>query len=369
VAEVIREEAARLGFPEPNSYALDPKRPNLLFRLGQGPPTLILAAHMDTVPAGETASWDSDPFELTECDGQLVGLGTADMKASIAAMLVASARWLRAPRARGSLALVFSADEENYSRYGMEYLAEQGLLVGDAAVVTEPSSLGPRSWENFFVAQRGSCVAWLEAHGEPGHSGVLMPRERRASTPFTLALAALLKADLFPQWRHPIDGTPVTVNIATMVDGGVVPVAHPESLRAAIEVRTLEGMTEDLVLRELRGVLARLGLADRVAIEPGKPPMNWFDPGLTARDPRLLSAARSAWQEALGRPPPPPTVLTAGTDATHLNAAGIAALPAFGPGSLAAAHKHNESIVRSDLSLAVGLFEALIRHYHDTEII
>jgi len=368
VAEVIREEATRLGLPEPDCHALDPRRPNLLFRLGHGPPTLILAAHMDTVPAGETASWNSDPFELSERDGELVGLGTADMKASIAAMLIASARWLRAPTAPGSVALVFSADEENYSRYGMQYLAECGLLVGDAAVVTEPSSLGTGSWQNFFTAQRGSCVAWLKARGEPGHSGALLPRERRASAPFIAALAALHEAELFGQWRHPIDGTTVTVNIATMVEGGVIPVAHPEWLRAAIEVRTLEGMTEDIVLGELRGVLARAGLAERVAIEAARPPMNWFDAGRAACDSRLLAAARNAWQEVLGQRPPPPTVMPAGTDAAHLNAAGIDALPAFGPGSLASAHNHNESIARRDLPRAVDLFEALIRHYHEQSV-
>jgi succinyl-diaminopimelate desuccinylase len=364
VADVIREEAERLGLPEPRCHALDAKRPNLIFQLGQGSPTLILAAHMDTMPPGEIASWHSDPWELTEVDGRLVGLGSADMKASIAAMLVASARWLDAPTPPGSLTLVFSADEENFSRYGMEFLASEGLLVGDAAVATEPSSLGEHSWESFFVAQRGSCVAWLTARGEPGHSGALVPRERRASTPFAKGLAALVEADLFADWRHPLDGTPVTVNIATMIEGGMVPVAHPESLRAAVEVRTLEGMTEELVLGELRRVIAEAEVAERVTIEPAAPPANWFDPGWTARDERLLAAARAAWQEVLGDPAPQPTVMTAGTDSTHLNAAGISALPAFGPGSLAVAHQPNESIAAHDLPRAVDLFEALIRNYH-----
>ena len=364
VADVIRAEAERLGLPRPRCHALDPSRPNLLFHLGEGPPTLCLAAHMDTVPVTELSSWDSDPFELTERDDRLVGLGTADMKAAIAAMLIASARWLRAPAERGSVVLVFAADEENYSRYGMEFLAKQGLLVGDAAAVTEPSSLGERSWENFFIAQRGSCVAWLEARGVAGHSGARIPAEQRASAPFGRALAALVEEDLFAGWRHPVDGTPVTVNVATMVEGGVIPVAHPESLRAAIEVRTLEGMTEDLVLSELRRVISATGLAGRVTIEPATPPLNWFDAGSKVRDARLLAAARTAWQEALGQPPPAPTVLPAGTDAAHLSAAGIAALPALGPGSLAAAHGPNESIARRDLPRAVDLFEALIRHYH-----
>jgi acetylornithine deacetylase/succinyl-diaminopimelate desuccinylase-like protein len=263
--------------------------------------------------------------------------------------------------------LVFAADEENFSGYGMEYLARAGLLSADAAVLTEPASLGERSWQRFFVAQRGSCVCRLEARGEPGHSGALIPKERRASWAFARALNALLDAEFFTSRRHPVDGTGVTVNIATVVEGGTVPVAHPEVLMCAIDVRTIEGMTERLVLEELRNVIDRAGLADRVTIEPGAPPSNWFDPGSTASDERLLKAARTAWREVLGSDAPSPSVMTAGTDSTHINAAGIQALPAFGPGSLAVAHKPNESIARRDLFVAVDLFEALIRAYMSDE--
>jgi acetylornithine deacetylase/succinyl-diaminopimelate desuccinylase-like protein len=61
--------------------------------------------------------------------------------------------------------------------------------------------------------------------------------------------------------------------------------------------------------------------------------------------------------------PPDPSVMTATTDATWLTAAGIPALPAFGPGSLGVAHKPNEWIFVEDFMRAVDLFEALIRQY------
>jgi acetylornithine deacetylase/succinyl-diaminopimelate desuccinylase-like protein len=367
IADAIEREAAALGLPQAGRFARDPKRPNLIFELGDGSPTFILAAHMDTVPAIDIPSWRSDPWQLTEVDGRLVGLGSSDMKGAIAAMLLASARWLADPSRQGTVKLVFAADEENFSAYGMEYLAREGLLSADAAVLTEPASLGERSWERFFVAQRGSCVCRLEARGEPGHSGALIPKERRASWAFARALNALLDADLFADRRHPVDGTGVTVNVATVVEGGTVPIAHPEVLRCAIDVRTIEGMTEQLVLEVLRDVIDRAGLADRVTIEPAAPPSSWFDPGWTASDERLLKAARTAWREVLGSDAPSPSVMTAGTDSTHINAAGIQALPAFGPGSLAVAHKPNESIAPRDLFVAVDLFEALIRAYMSDE--
>lgn len=363
VAEVIRREALALGLPEPEVHALAPERPNLILRLGDSSPCLILAAHMDTMPPGDLRCWRSDPFRLERVNGRLVGLGAADMKAAIAAMLVAAARIARDPEAAGSLTLVLTADEENCSYYGMEWLAREGLLEADAAVVLEPSSFGERSWEHLFVGQRGSCVVWLTARGQPGHSGMLVPGERRASAVFARALAALIEADLFTGWAHPVDGTPVTVNIATVVEGGVVPFAHPEALRAAIEIRTIEGMTQELVLEELRRVIAEAGLATRVLLDLAPHPQDWFPPGETVRDERLLNAARTAWREVLGVEPVE-AVMPAGTDSAYLNVAGIPALPAFGPGSLAVAHKPNEALAEDDVRTAVNLVEALVRCYH-----
>lgn len=143
----------------------------------------------------------------------------------------------------------------------------------------------------------------------------------------------------------------------------MVPFAHPESLRACLEVRVIEGMTEDLVIGRLRDVIAHAGLTDRVTIEPATPPLNWISPGEQVRDKRLLDAAKFAWRKVLGREPIL-AVMTAGTDSSHANAAGIPALPAFGPGSLGVAHKPNESLPEEDIGLAIDIFETFIRAYH-----
>jgi succinyl-diaminopimelate desuccinylase len=366
VAGVIRRNIAALGLPEPRCHASDPKRPNLILTIGSGSPHLMLAAHMDTVPPGDLGSWRTDPWRLEEVDGRLVGLGSADMKGAIAAMLFAAVRVARRPEAKGALTLVFSADEENGSAYGMEWLASEGLLVADGAAMTEPTGLGRSSWERLFVAQRGHCVSWLVARGEPGHSGMPMARERRASYAFVKGLDALLQADAFPEWRHPVDGTTPTVNIATMVEGGMIPFAHPETLKACIEVRVIEGMTEGLVRGRLREIVARAGLSDRVSIEAGAPPTNWISPGEAVRDEPLLNAAKLAWRTVLGREPVL-AVMTGGTDSTHANAAGIPAFPAFGPGSLGVAHQPNESLPTGDLAIAIDLCESFIRAYQRGE--
>ena len=78
-----------------------------------GGPTLVLAGHTDVVPTGPLAQWSSDPFVPTHRTGKLYGRAAADMKTSIAAMVVAAEEFVQAHRqARGSLAFLITSDEE-----------------------------------------------------------------------------------------------------------------------------------------------------------------------------------------------------------------------------------------------------------------
>jgi acetylornithine deacetylase/succinyl-diaminopimelate desuccinylase-like protein len=361
VAAVIERAAQRLGLPAPECHAPRPERPNLLLNLGQGRPRLIIAAHMDTMPPGPSGAWDGDPYELQERGDRLVGLGTADMKASIAVMLLAAARLVAELPQSGTVTLAFTADEENGSAEGMAWLCDNGLIDGDAAVMTEPSSVSSMSWDALYVAQRGSCVARLVARGRAGHSGESVDPDERAGTAFARALHALVNSDTFVELSHPVDGTRPLVNVATMVRGGEVPFAHPAQLEAIVEVRTISGMSEAEVLGRLRTVLAPLALDGRVDFEPGPAP-SWIPPGETVVDERLLGAARAAWTEVLGAPPRE-AVFPAGTDSSHLDSLGIPALPAFGPGTLGVVHRPNEFVLSHDLSKAIDLVERLVHQF------
>ena len=212
----------------------------------------------------------------------------------------------------------------------------------NAAVMAEPSSITVNSWDALYVAQRGSCVARVVATGRPGHSGEAVDPAERAGTVFARALHALVNAELFADVSHAIDASHPTTNVATMVDGGETPWAHPSEVHAIVEVRTIAGMSEQQVLDGLRSAIEPLGLNGRVYIEAGPAP-SWIPPGETVVDKRLLRAARAAWGQVFGAPPRE-AVFPAGTDSAHVDALGIPALPAFGPGTLAVAHKPDEWI-------------------------
>ena len=363
VASVVRDAIRVLGLPEPVEYRRSAERPNLLVRIGHGSPRLMLVGHLDTMPPGNLSSWETDPFRLERVGDRLAGLGVADMKSGVAAALLAAGRLVADPGWPGALDLLFVADEENCSDYGMKWLASRDVLAADAAVILEPAGgADAGSWERLFVAQRGSCVVRLTARGVPGHSAAQIPAAERAGVALARAMAALADAELFAGAVHPIDGTRPTVNIGTMVSGGITPFMHPESMTAIVEVRVIEGMTMADVHAELRSAVSRAGLADRVEVTAADPPHDWVPPSSAAAAGRLIDAAAGAMRSVLGAEPGL-GVLLGVTDSCWLAEAGIPALPAFGCGSLAVAHRPNEWIQADDLATAIDLTEVLVRRY------
>ena len=93
VIDLLAEWAETLGFTVAiETLPGDSKKANLVARLGEGEGGLVLSGHTDTVPY-DAERWTDDPFSLTERDGKLFGLGTADMKGFFAASLHAISRF------------------------------------------------------------------------------------------------------------------------------------------------------------------------------------------------------------------------------------------------------------------------------------
>jgi succinyl-diaminopimelate desuccinylase len=145
---------------------------NLWLQRGSARPVLVFVGHTDVVPAGPSNQWSSDPFTPEERDGWLYGRGSADMKSSIAAFVVAAERFVQAhPRHPGSIAILLTSDEEGAATDGtvavVEALQARGQTV-DYALVGEPSSeqvLG----DTIKNGRRGSLSGRLRVRGKQGH--------------------------------------------------------------------------------------------------------------------------------------------------------------------------------------------------------
>ncbi len=135
-------------------------------------PTVVLAGHTDVVPTGPVDHWRSDPFVPTHREGRLFGRGAADMKTSIAAMVVAAEELVRAhPEHAGALALLFTSDEEGPSVDGtvrvVDALQARGERL-DCCIVGEPTSVETLG-DMVKNGRRGSLSGKLSVKGIQGH--------------------------------------------------------------------------------------------------------------------------------------------------------------------------------------------------------
>ena len=117
---------------------------NFYAEYGDGDTLLVFAGHTDVVSIGEPSLWKTDPFTLTLKDDHVYGRGVADMKGSLAAMLVAAQRWVAQHPNFGRLGFLITSGEEgdDYAcgtPYVMEQLYKQGNKI-DFCIVGEPSS-------------------------------------------------------------------------------------------------------------------------------------------------------------------------------------------------------------------------------------
>jgi len=146
---------------------------NFFALLGTSSPLLMFAGHTDVVPIGDKSKWFSDPFVLHEKEGLLFGRGTADMKGSLACMLVAVTRFLDDhPKFIGSLGFLITSGEEGDdfnlgTPYVMEQLQKQGIKP-NYCVVGEPSSTS-KVGDVIKIGRRGSLTGKLILHGKQGH--------------------------------------------------------------------------------------------------------------------------------------------------------------------------------------------------------
>ena len=151
---------------------------------------LIFAGHTDVVPAGPLADWTSPPFKPTIRGDFLYGRGAADMKSSLAAMVVAAERFVaNHPDHPGTLAFLVTSDEEADAVDGtvrvVETLRERGIELR-CCVVGEPSST-TRVGDTVRIGRRGSLSGVATVVGVQGH--VAYPH--LAVNPIHAAAAAL----------------------------------------------------------------------------------------------------------------------------------------------------------------------------------
>ncbi len=145
---------------------------NLWARRGTQEPLFCFAGHTDVVPTGDLNKWSSNPFEPEIRDGKLYARGSADMKTALAAMVVASERFVAAhPDHQGSIAFLITSDEEGPSINGTVKVVETLEARQEKikwCLVGEPSSTNQLG-DIVKNGRRGSLNGILTVFGKQGH--------------------------------------------------------------------------------------------------------------------------------------------------------------------------------------------------------
>lgn len=232
---------------------------NLWARRGTAAPLICFAGHTDVVPTGPLDQWTSDPFVPTIRDGVLYGRGASDMKTSLAAFIVAIARFVREhPRHPGSIAVLFTSDEEGPANDGtvkvVEMLAKRGERP-DYCVVGEPTCV-KRLGDMIKNGRRGSLSGILTVNGVQGH--VAYPHlARNPVHEIAGAIAELAKTE----WDRGNEYFPPTTwQISNMSAGTGANNVIPGTARVQFNFRFATASTVESLQTRVHGILDRHGV-------------------------------------------------------------------------------------------------------------
>ena len=316
---------------------------------GSDGPMLIFTGHTDVVSAEPLSGWDTHPFEPVQRGEYLYGRGAADMKGSLAAMVVACERFVaKHPRHRGSIGFLITSDEEGEALDGtvkvVEWLRRQRKSI-DWCLVGEPSStelLG----DCIKNGRRGSLGAVLTIRGVQGH--VAYPH--RADNPIHRALP-VLAALCDEKWDNGNEFfPPTTFQISNIHAGTGVVNVIPGSLQLQFNFRFSSEVTAEILQARTLQILDRFGLDHELQWNLSGQP---FQTGSGA----LVEAVTAAIGECLGRKP---VLSTAGgtSDGRFIAPLGVQVVE-LGPVN-ASIHQLNERVLVADLEALTGVYQRIL---------
>lgn len=311
---------------------------NFWARRGTASPTVVFAGHTDVVPTGPLEQWHSDPFTPTVRDGMLYGRGAADMKASIAAFIVALEQFVaQHPHHPGSIALLITSDEEGVAVDGtvkvVETLAARGEKA-DYCIVGEPTS-NKKVGDMIKNGRRGSLSGKLIAKGIQGH--IAYPHLVRNPIHMVAPAIAELAATVWDQGNEYFP--PTSWQISNMNGGTGATNVVPGQVEILFNFRFSTASTAQSLRERMHAILDSHGVEYELEWEfSGKP-------YLTPRG-RLVEAIGAAIGQAYGVTPELST--SGGTSDGRFIADICPEVVEFGPLN-ATIHKINECVSVADL--------------------
>ena len=311
---------------------------NLWATHGKGEPCFAFAGHTDVVPVGDENTWTYPPFESRIVDNILYGRGAADMKGSLAALVIAAENFVKNnPNHAGKIALLITSDEEAAAKDGTVKVVETLMTRNEPihyAVVGEPSS-GKVLGDVIKNGRRGSITAELYIEGVQGH--VAYPH--LAENPVHTSLGFLTELTTY-QWDNGNEFFPPTsLQIANIKAGTGSNNVIPGELYVQFNLRYCTEVTDEIIKTKVAEMLQKYGLKHRISWNlSGKP--------FLAGNGKLVKATQQAVKNVTKITPRLDT--SGGTSDGRFIALMGAEVVEFGPLN-ATIHKVNECVNVDDL--------------------
>ncbi len=323
---------------------------NLWARRGTEAPLFAFAGHTDVVPAGPSEQWHTAPFEPTVIDDHLHGRGAADMKGSLACMIVAVERFIEQhPDHKGSIGFLITSDEEGPFINGtvrvVETLMERGENI-DMCIVGEPSSTH-FTGDVIKNGRRGSITGDIKVKGTQGH--VAYPH--LATNPVHQALPALAELAT-TQWDNGNAFFPPTsFQIPNLQAGTGASNVIPGEFHVQFNMRFSTELNNEAIMQRVHSILDCYGLDYE---------LSWTfngDPFLTDRG-ALLDAVVAAVEEV--NHVKPQLLTTGGTSDGRFIARMDCQVIELGPVN-ATIHKVNECVSIADLEKLTDMYQKTLQ--------
>lgn len=226
---------------------------------GNSGPILCFAGHTDVVPTGPESQWSYPPFTPTVVDGQLYGRGAADMKGSLAAMVVAVEQFVAAhPTHDGRIAFLITSDEEGIAANGtvkvVNWLQEQNIIP-EFCLVGEPSSTA-RCGDVIKNGRRGSLGCTMTVKGKQGH--VAYPQFARNPIHSAMSAIAALSTEVWDQGNQFFPAT--SFQVSNINSGTGATNVIPGELTAVFNFRFSTEVTDQILRQRTEAILDAHGL-------------------------------------------------------------------------------------------------------------
>lgn len=351
---LMKERLAQLGFANETMVFEDTtnlwsRRDGNLSVNDNNEPIFCFAGHTDVVPAGNLELWHTPPFEPTIIDGILYGRGAADMKGSLAAMIVATERFVNDyPKYHGAITFLITSDEEgpfiNGTTRVIDTLEARNEKI-TYCIVGEPSSTH-QIGDVIKNGRRGSISAEIDIKGKQGH--VAYPEH--VINPIHLAMPVFAELSQY-QWDHGNDYFPATSFQLSNINAGTGATnVVPGHLTALLNLRYSTELTDQIIVEHIESILNKHQLDyDIKWTFNGKP----FITELGNEPGDFLTAVTHAVSTVTGTPPQLST--SGGTSDGRFIAPTGAKVIELGPCN-ATIHQVNESVACADLDKLCDIY-------------